>query len=132
MGWGFAGGYMVGGALKWHKDALCAQTDPDLWFPEKGDSPQVAKLICGECPVLETCREEALINAEGHGIWGGLTVKERNMIRKERGLETPWVRRMQAKKQHAMFLLAYGLPVSDVALSLHVDDAQIYHWMGGK
>ena len=32
--------------LGWQTDALCAQTDPEAFFPEKGGSTRDAKRIC--------------------------------------------------------------------------------------
>ena len=37
--------------LAWQTDALCAQTDPEAFFPEKGGSTREAKKICVGCDV---------------------------------------------------------------------------------
>ena len=37
--------------LSWQTDALCAQTDPEAFFPEKGGSTRDAKRICASCEV---------------------------------------------------------------------------------
>ena len=37
--------------LAWQSDALCAQTDPEAFFPEKGGSTRDAKKICTTCEV---------------------------------------------------------------------------------
>ena len=37
--------------LAWQTDSLCAQTDPEAFFPEKGGSTRDAKKICGSCEV---------------------------------------------------------------------------------
>lgn len=63
--------------LPWMDDAACAQTDPDMFFPEKGGSTRAAKRICGGCDVQETCLEYALATGQQEGIWGGLSVRER-------------------------------------------------------
>jgi WhiB family redox-sensing transcriptional regulator len=39
------------GELGWQTDALCAQTDPEAFFPEKGGSTRDAKKVCGACNV---------------------------------------------------------------------------------
>ena len=39
------------GELAWQAEALCAQTDPEAFFPEKGGSTRDAKRVCGVCPV---------------------------------------------------------------------------------
>jgi len=66
---------------EWVSDALCAQTDPELFYPEKGGNPEPARRICGACPVRVECCAYALANAEHHGVWGGLTCNERDRIR---------------------------------------------------
>ena len=66
----------------WHGRALCAQTDPEAFFPEKGGSTRDAKKICGSCEVRARCLEYALHNDERFGIWGGLSERERRKLRK--------------------------------------------------
>jgi WhiB family redox-sensing transcriptional regulator len=69
-------------ALAWQADSLCAQTDPEAFFPEKGGSTRDAKKICGSCDVRTQCLEYALMNDERFGIWGGLSERERRKLRK--------------------------------------------------
>jgi WhiB family transcriptional regulator, redox-sensing transcriptional regulator len=66
----------------WQERALCAQTDPEAFFPEKGGSTREAKKICVECPVRAECLEYALANDERFGIWGGLSERERRRLRR--------------------------------------------------
>lgn len=63
--------------------ALCAQSDPDAWFPDDGDrhGARLAARICGGCPVRADCLEAALERGEQHGIWGGTTPRERLALR---------------------------------------------------
>jgi WhiB family transcriptional regulator, redox-sensing transcriptional regulator len=68
--------------LAWQADALCAQTDPEAFFPEKGGSTRDAKKICASCEVRAQCLEYALKNDERFGIWGGLSERERRKLRK--------------------------------------------------
>jgi WhiB family redox-sensing transcriptional regulator len=68
--------------LAWQTDSLCAQTDPEAFFPEKGGSTRDAKKICGSCEVRDHCLEYALENDERFGIWGGLSERERRKLRK--------------------------------------------------
>jgi WhiB family redox-sensing transcriptional regulator len=68
----------------WRRDALCAQTDPDLFFPEVGERALAAKAVCSRCPVREQCLAFALDNREGYGIWGGLSADERKRFRARR------------------------------------------------
>ncbi len=68
--------------LSWQADALCAQTDPEAFFPEKGGSTRDAKKVCSSCMVKSECLEYALENDERFGIWGGLSERERRRVRK--------------------------------------------------
>lgn len=68
--------------LAWQSDSLCAQTDPEAFFPEKGGSTRDAKKICAACEVRTECLEYALGNDERFGIWGGLSERERRKLRK--------------------------------------------------
>ena len=67
----------------WQDRALCAQTDPEAFFPEKGGSTREAKKICTGCEVKSECLEYALANDERFGIWGGLSERERRRIKRE-------------------------------------------------
>jgi WhiB family redox-sensing transcriptional regulator len=66
----------------WMEDAVCAQTDPESFFPEKGGSTREAKKVCLTCDVREQCLKYALDNDERFGIWGGLSERERRKLKK--------------------------------------------------
>lgn len=70
------------GPLAWQQRALCAQTDPEAFFPEKGGSTREAKAVCTSCEVRSECLSYALTNDERFGIWGGLSERERRRIRR--------------------------------------------------
>ena len=67
---------------QWQERALCAQTDPEAFFPEKGGSTREAKRICLGCEVKDECLEYALANDERFGIWGGLSERERRRLKR--------------------------------------------------
>ena len=69
----------------WQERALCAQTDPEAFFPEKGGSTREAKRICSGCEVRAECLEYALAHDERFGIWGGLSERERRRLRRRAG-----------------------------------------------
>lgn len=69
--------------LAWQERALCAQTDPEAFFPEKGGSTREAKKVCLGCDVRGECLEYALAHDERFGIWGGLSERERRRLKKE-------------------------------------------------
>jgi WhiB family redox-sensing transcriptional regulator len=82
---GFAGLLGIGleaDAQSWQERALCAETDPEAFFPEKGGSTREAKKICTGCEVRAECLEYALANDERFGIWGGLSERERRRLRR--------------------------------------------------
>lgn len=66
----------------WVTEGLCAQVDPELFFPEKGGSTRTSKGVCAACPVRVECLTWALEHDERHGVWGGLSERERRRLRK--------------------------------------------------
>ncbi len=77
-------GYLFDGLDQqdWQERALCAQTDPEAFFPEKGGSTREAKRICAGCEVRAECLEYALAFDERFGIWGGLSERERRRLKR--------------------------------------------------
>ena len=69
--------------LSWQDRALCAQTDPEAFFPEKGGSTREAKKVCRSCEVRAECLDYALEHDERFGIWGGLSERERRRLKRE-------------------------------------------------
>jgi len=61
----------------WQQLALCAESDPELFYPEARESAPEAKAICMGCEVRVQCLAAAIVAREPHGIWGGLTYHER-------------------------------------------------------
>ena len=74
----------------WHLRALCAQTDPEAFFPDKGGSTKAALAVCAGCSVRAECLEFAIANDERFGVWGGTTERERR--RRRRGLRQEAIR----------------------------------------
>ncbi|MEV6569976.1 WhiB family transcriptional regulator [Streptomyces sp. NPDC051577] len=64
----------------WTANGLCAETDPAEFFPDKGGSVARAKRVCFACDVRTDCLDYALTTDEQHGVWGGLTVRERQRL----------------------------------------------------
>jgi WhiB family transcriptional regulator, redox-sensing transcriptional regulator len=71
----------------WRLDAACADVDPELFFPETGQVPQVAqaKAVCAGCVVRGPCLEAALHGPQARddhsGIFAGTTARERVALR---------------------------------------------------
>ena len=68
--------------LSWQERSLCAQTDPEAFFPEKGGSTREAKRVCLSCDVRSECLEYALAHDERFGILGGLSERERRRLKR--------------------------------------------------
>ncbi|MFI7468198.1 WhiB family transcriptional regulator [Nonomuraea sp. NPDC049646] len=68
---------------RWESRAACKNVDPDTfflaWYHTHRPDVQAAKAICASCPVLDQCRDYALIHPRwtSDGIWAGMTPSER-------------------------------------------------------
>lgn len=67
----------------WQDRAACRGADPAIFYPEVGSYAGAAKAFCRACPVQRDCLLHALAN-EDHGMWGGLSERERAQLRKQR------------------------------------------------
>ena len=75
--------------LGWQSDAACRGESAASFYPpphfERKDvrltRERVAKSICAQCSVKQSCLGYALRTAEPHGIWGGLNEVERRELR---------------------------------------------------
>jgi WhiB family transcriptional regulator, redox-sensing transcriptional regulator len=72
--------------MSWRAKGRCRGSDPAVFYPPPEDDSQAeeAKLICGICPVRQPCLEFALTTREKHGVWGGLTERERRRVLRQR------------------------------------------------
>ncbi|CAN5252006.1 hypothetical protein BH09ACT8_BH09ACT8_63350 [soil metagenome] len=66
---------------EWPSRAVCSQTDPEAFYPEKGGSTKDAKKVCVGCPVRSECLQWALDHDERYGVWGGLSERERRRLK---------------------------------------------------
>lgn len=75
--------------LRWQDDAACKDTGTESWYVADERShttdTQILKRICSSCPVLTECREHA-ITYEKWGYWGGMTARDRELIRRHIGV----------------------------------------------
>ena len=67
---------------EWMAAGLCAEIDPDLFYPESGAPNRDAKRICAGCDVRAECLAYALAHRERFGVWGGTTERERRRMRR--------------------------------------------------
>ena len=68
--------------LEWRAEANCSGIDPDLWFAPGALEHKEAKRICRGCPVRRECLNYALETPVDHGVWGGMTERERRSFRR--------------------------------------------------
>lgn len=68
----------------WFKNAACKDMNSNLFFSQRGESTEPAKLICQKCPVKEPCLDYALANNETIGVWGGMSRKQRRIEARRR------------------------------------------------
>jgi WhiB family redox-sensing transcriptional regulator len=66
--------------MSWQDQALCAETDPEAFYPGKGQTPEQALAVCDRCEVRTACLEYALAARERYGVWGGTTQDERRTM----------------------------------------------------
>ena len=66
----------------WMSEALCAQVDTELFFPEVGEHSRTAKLICRRCDVQISCLQYAVDQKIAFGVWGGMSDRERRNLRR--------------------------------------------------
>lgn len=67
----------------WRSRGVCAQVGGDTWFPERGGSTTEAKKVCQGCPVKDECLEWAISNDERFGVWGGVSERERRVLKRQ-------------------------------------------------
>jgi WhiB family redox-sensing transcriptional regulator len=80
------------------KNGSCSGKPVGWWYPDLVSrnpreirvqmraNAERAKAICETCPVIVECREYAL-EWELHGIWGGMTEKERKLHRSSHNIQ---------------------------------------------
>ena len=83
-------------AARWRELAACRGADLNLFFPERGETAGPARQVCAACPVRQACLDYAITNRITHGIWGGLTERER------RALRSGWVRASRRERDRAI------------------------------
>lgn len=65
---------------------VCAQVDPELFFPENKldarEKIRITRPLCSSCEFKNPCLEYAMENPSVHGTWGGYTEWERMRLRR--------------------------------------------------
>jgi WhiB family redox-sensing transcriptional regulator len=68
----------------WMADGKCREMPPEIFFPSDFVGVEIAKRICADCPVRESCLEYALFHKIEHGVWGGASERARRRIARHR------------------------------------------------
>lgn len=86
-------------AFDWRSGGACDASDADLHYVDAqelvdehgfttkdakaflSEAEEMAKAICRSCPIRSRCLNAAMANEEEFGIWGGMTVDERELYR---------------------------------------------------
>jgi WhiB family transcriptional regulator, redox-sensing transcriptional regulator len=66
--------------VDWATGARCRGEDPELFFARGLQDAKPALKVCARCPVKEPCLAYALSNDIAHGVWGGLTERQRRAV----------------------------------------------------
>lgn len=97
--------------INW-KEAACEGAPTNLFYIIEEDRRVITMIgmeptrrICGSCPIWNVCLDYALEN-ESHGMWGGLTTKERNALRKQDG--------SQLRENAIRELVKYGIKREEI------------------
>lgn len=98
-------------------DALpCRNFDPDLWFAESPAQLELAKSLCGGCPLRLKCLAGAIERQEPWGVWGGEIFEHGQVVARKRPRGRPRKEdvardielRSQARARTAQALAAVG------------------------
>ena len=99
-------------AARWREQAACRGADLGVFFPERGESAGPARQVCAACPVRQPCLDYAISNRITHGVWGGLTERER------RALQSRCVRASRRDRDRAVLAaVAAGYTVAAIGRS---------------
>ncbi|NYI41502.1 WhiB family transcriptional regulator [Demequina lutea] len=53
------------------------ETPHELWTSDDTQEQKAAATACGQCPVLEQCRQYGIDHPKESGVYGGLTERQR-------------------------------------------------------
>lgn len=66
----------------WMDRALCADADPEGFYPVSGPPSNHVLDLCRACPARAACLDYALTNHEAFGVWGGLGPEARQRLQR--------------------------------------------------
>jgi WhiB family transcriptional regulator, redox-sensing transcriptional regulator len=101
-----------------------------VFFPGRGEAAEPARRICAVCPVRQPRLDYAISQAITHGIWGGLTDRDRRTLRTRhvsaarRERDTAIAAAAAAGSTKAAIGRAFGLAATSVTRVLSRDAAR--------
>lgn len=83
--------------MDWQNHAKCDGLDTQLFYPKRDNDyvkqAAAARAVClggkdsgPRCPVIRECLLYALVMPDQHGVWGGMSSRERKTLHKRREL----------------------------------------------
>jgi hypothetical protein len=115
--------------IDFRAEGLCAQTDPEAFFPDTGVNVGQAKAICRACPVIDACREHALTAPERYGVWGGLSERERHALRRAQGRPRAVSARGQAARAAVARLASQGKTKTQISRALKLSGTTVNRYL---
>ena len=81
--------------MDWRHEAACRDKDPDIFFPLGSGAGAsldmaMARAVCSHCPVVQTCLDWAIDTDQLEGVWGGMSLRERNRYARRRPQYLEW------------------------------------------
>lgn len=127
----------LGREQEWQVSASCAESNPDSFFPEKGESLAPARAVCARCDVAEECLNYVMGRlAEGHeeyGVWAGTSkFQRRDLLTGKKNSDMDDVHRQidaRARRERDERIVAarkLGVPPMLVAAHEGVCDRTVY------
>lgn len=71
--------------MSWRDEAACKGQPLELFDPQPGVNPSVAKRMCRECPVRFDCAADAVNEGDWETVRGGMSSRRRRMSRRVLG-----------------------------------------------
>lgn len=103
--------------------AACLNSDTELFFSERAGDVAAAKSICHSCPLMRSCAEWAL-RFEDYGVFGGLSAKERYLLRGGKSALNP--QEQEIVWQETTFILRAS--AKEVAMRFGVEPRTVVRW----
>jgi WhiB family redox-sensing transcriptional regulator len=105
--------------------SACEGEDLEIFFSEISLEIKRAKEICSSCPVRAMCADWG-VKYENYGVWGGLSAKERLLMRGGREAINP-ADLLEAAQNYQLIMSS---PLEEVSSLFKVSERTIIRWKG--